>query len=543
MRHIADSCVRGVYRVGEYYANPHGCDMPMTSICPGCFKPIQLPDGGYGKRVRCGACQHVFVIEAPPVESLPIAVEPTPTTGNEDASFSEKPIKVAPKKPTKTQLSVTKSEPPRRALDRDEQDQRKSASRSAVMIGLLFLFLFGGLFVCIAGIGVWFLFPGGVEKKQVVGVKIKPVPEKRGDAERPKFDGPFIEPKELAKEVDPPFIIDGKNRPPFVDIFPKNIDKDQFARDLKPVERLTRSKLIQIQRVSPTRHPGLTAVAYSRDGNLALSGGRDWIARLWDINEGKRIRQFIGHTSVIWSVALSPDGKTAFTGSEDHTAVLWDVETGEKLHTFATKGIISCARFSPDGKLAAATCWDNKVRFWHVETGKLAGEISFKTPVLDIAFSSDGTRFLLGNIDGIPRIGDIGSDKTQEFLPGHNKDKGKPWVHGVALSNDGKRALSAGHDWKIRLWDVPSRKELKVFAGHTNIVHEVRFLPGDRYFLSASQDGTIRLWDSVEGVTLCIGDHIQEVRALAISKDGTSALTGCSDGAIRVWQILLLQAK
>src|SRR5262249_51303491 len=153
---------------------------------------------------------------------------------------------------------------------------RKSASGSRLVVALLFLFLLGGLFICVAGMGVWLLLPGGVEKKEAVAVKINPGPEKRGDDQPPKVDGPIIEPKDLAKEFSK------EDRPPFRDIFPKDIEKDRFPRDLKPVEMLALSKLIPIPRVSPKRHPGLTAVAYSRDGQLALSGGRDWIARLWD---------------------------------------------------------------------------------------------------------------------------------------------------------------------------------------------------------------------------------------------------------------------
>ena len=40
------------------------------------------------------------------------------------------------------------------------------------------------------------------------------------------------------------------------------------------------------------------------------------------------------HTHTVSSVAFSPDGQWALTGSHDDTARLWDAATGEVLRTF-----------------------------------------------------------------------------------------------------------------------------------------------------------------------------------------------------------------
>src|SRR5262249_17862879 len=71
-------------------------------------------------------------------------------------------------------------------------------------------------------------------------------------------------------------------------------------------------------------NPIVWAVAYSPDGRLALSGGNDNIARLWDISSGTEIMRFVGHSSFITAVAFSPDGRFVLTGSNDGSARLWD---------------------------------------------------------------------------------------------------------------------------------------------------------------------------------------------------------------------------
>jgi WD40 repeat protein len=44
------------------------------------------------------------------------------------------------------------------------------------------------------------------------------------------------------------------------------------------------------------------------------------------------------------------------------------------------------------------------------------------------------------------------------------------------------------------LWDVATGKEVRHFTGHTNEVRNVTFSPDGKYILTASNDGTARLW-------------------------------------------------
>ena len=66
---------------------------------------------------------------------------------------------------------------------------------------------------------------------------------------------------------------------------------------------------------------------------------------------GNELRQFIGHTSAVYTAVFSPDGKHIATASADNTARLWDVQTGQELRRFTghTAGMENIA-FSPDGK-------------------------------------------------------------------------------------------------------------------------------------------------------------------------------------------------
>ena len=58
-------------------------------------------------------------------------------------------------------------------------------------------------------------------------------------------------------------------------------------------------------------------------GRYVVTGRNDSVVQLWDIQTGKEIRQFVGHTDGVRYAIFSPDGVYLLTASHDHTARLW----------------------------------------------------------------------------------------------------------------------------------------------------------------------------------------------------------------------------
>jgi WD40 repeat protein len=108
-------------------------------------------------------------------------------------------------------------------------------------------------------------------------------------------------------------------------------------------------------------------VALSPDGKQALSGGLDKTLRLWDVETGKELRQFEGHSGNVHGVAFSPDGRFALSG-DDHNVRLWEVATGKELHRFdGLQGWVYSVVFSSDGRYAlSASPGDRTVRLWRL---------------------------------------------------------------------------------------------------------------------------------------------------------------------------------
>src|SRR5262249_10899120 len=109
----------------------------------------------------------------------------------------------------------------------------------------------------------------------------------------------------------------------------------------------------------------VTSVAFSSDGQLALSGGKDNTVRLWRVANGAELKTFSGHQDWVWGVAFSPDGRVALSVSTDKLLKFWDVDSGREIRSLGGhQDAVSSIDVSADGRVLSgsrdhtAILWD-----------------------------------------------------------------------------------------------------------------------------------------------------------------------------------------
>jgi WD40 repeat protein len=321
-----------------------------------------------------------------------------------------------------------------------------------------------------------------------------------------------------------------------------------FAQEMKELRTLDGNR-------QPVR-----SVAFTPDGKLlAAGGGSDAFSdeksaelKLWDVATGKVRATLDGHKWCVWCVAISPDGKTLASAGSDGLVKLWNVGTGKPIHTInaakvpvaavafspdgktlvypdsndlivwdlatskpraTLKGLRFGGRaltFSPDGKTLAAGSTDDLGRLWDVESGKLTAQLKGHTSwVKALIFTPDGKTLITGGADKVVKVWDVESGKVRDTFPGQ---KVEPLMEAlsVALAPDGKTiawgtykfgdAKNVGFQAPaiglIKIWDMEAKKERDTLKGHTGAVWSVVFSKNGKLLATASDDKTIRLWDT-----------------------------------------------
>ena len=97
--------------------------------------------------------------------------------------------------------------------------------------------------------------------------------------------------------------------------------------------------------------------------------------------------------------------------------------------------------------------------------------------------------------------------------------------------------VTASDDGTARVWDAAGGRQLAILQGSGDATREsghgflyAAFSADGRRVLAASQDGSVRIWPAAGGSEIAIlTGHAQAVSSAVFNPDGTSVITGSAD--------------
>ena len=276
-------------------------------------------------------------------------------------------------------------------------------------------------------------------------------------------------------------------------------------------------------------------VDFSPDGKSLASTSVSGPVLIWDVASGRVKHDFRGQAGSTRGIAYSPDGRHLATGSYTNELFVWDTQSYERVHhgivdagTFrdiayhpsGTRLLLAGSRglamvdteswetirifnhdammsysttFSPDGRFAAAGDERGRVLIWSLETGEqIYAESQHEANVIGLKYSLNGEQLFSASADRTLRRLDLASGRSTEVTEFPDR------TYWIDLRPDGRELGIPTSGGDVFLWNLAEGSQRKLI-GHSNEVNEITYNPDGTLAATASDDGTIRLWDVETG--------------------------------------------
>jgi WD40 repeat protein/serine/threonine protein kinase len=318
---------------------------------------------------------------------------------------------------------------------------------------------------------------------------------------------------------------------------------------------------------------GIPCIAFSPNGKLLASAGKDNTVRIWDSATGNLLKPLTGFGAEVQTLAFSPDGERLATGDWAGTIQIYEVATWTKLVTLRDRdeGIsryIWALAFSPDGQYFAAGGGEydgpGGLTLWRIMPGRAEKQAKkqgttflgmqrisgLATPsiVETVAFSSDSQ--LLAWVDGsyTVQLWDLMSSRERSFPP----VRVATTVLGIAFHPHRKQLIFVAATGVPEAWDTATGQRAYSFAeeqskGRGGIgagLAGTLALSSDGAWLATSNSRSVTIWDTVNRTCLLkLPEEQDVVKCLAWSTDRKLLAVGCADGGLVIWNLVEIKAQ
>ena len=280
--------------------------------------------------------------------------------------------------------------------------------------------------------------------------------------------------------------------------------------------------------------------------------GDDNSVRFWDLKSGQQQFAFTRDLGqkLQWQIqgfTFSPDknliaissGRPG-TASGEPTVTVWDLHERKRLHVFALPGRegVKPPWFSQDGKTLFVCRFSGNVHVFNLNAGKEEKQLQLQRipgsgNVRGLCTTRDRKLIFGGTPQGSVGIWSADNGLLLRELKGH-----KLGVLSLELSPDEKFLVSASRDGTSRVWNLATYQTTVCFQNYGAPILAAAFVPGSSRVVTGAANKVASLWDISTGKQLAqfIG-HDGRVACLAVSSDGRFLATGSDDGTARLWNI------
>lgn len=308
----------------------------------------------------------------------------------------------------------------------------------------------------------------------------------------------------------------------------------------------------------------------SSDNRLAITGGEDDMAYLWNTNDGQIIFECTGHKDSVTEVCFNKDNNYIATGDmsgmiqvwsakeykliwcfegDDMEALfwhpianilfccchsgdiyMWQIPQGNcKVFASPSGSPTSCAKILPSGKELLAGYEDGQLRLWNLkETAVVWNNPQFKS-VTSLDINKDGTLAVIAPDGKVVRISD--GKVLSEILPDNETA-----IEAALFNNDFGIIVTGSLSGQLCVWETGKyilRHQARIEAAVTLL----KWGPNGKIFIGATDGATyvcdVKTCSLIETLT----GHKADILSVSVFIDGLKVLSTSDDGTAKIFNV------
>uniref|UniRef100_A0A0B7B680 Angio-associated migratory cell protein n=1 Tax=Arion vulgaris TaxID=1028688 RepID=A0A0B7B680_9EUPU len=317
------------------------------------------------------------------------------------------------------------------------------------------------------------------------------------------------------------------------------------------------------------------------DHHIAVTGGQDDQALVWNTQHGSVIFQCTGHTDTVASVGFSHDGSLVATADMKGLIKAWKLETGAEVWSFDVSEVewiqwhhsapillagtkdgqvwmwkipsgecktfpgygssATCGKILPDGKVACVGYEDGSIKIWDLKTAAavhtVSGHEGHQSSVFCIDTNSNGSLVLTGSGDMAAKVINITTGKVVSTLKCSTSGEEEDSVEAVGFSHTHDYAVTGTLGGNLEIWDLPT-KSVRHRCDHPFGVVKVLCSPTSPLFYTACLDGNLRQFDIRNGqLTRIWHGHVAPILDFELARNEDIIITASDDSTAKVFSL------
>lgn len=283
---------------------------------------------------------------------------------------------------------------------------------------------------------------------------------------------------------------------------------------------------------------GACSVSFNSSGAMFATGGEDYFVTVWDAISYVLKFKLNGCMLSVNCVDFSANDEFLLGASNDRCVKIWSAQNGRMQHSLnGHTANVRSAQFSGDSKKVFSCSQDRTIRIWDLGKGYCTKVISSLSACNMISSTLDGFMICSGHTDSRVRIWD-----------GKNGDLVKEWNHihldqvtSVSLSPDERFLLTNSRDGTMKIIDVRTFEILQTLVQESyrnySSWNTACWSPDGQYTASGSMEGGLIIWN-VRNTTVektLKSDRDKTIHCVSWSSSGMQLATADKMGVITIW--------